>query len=363
MRAFRRLDLWLMQDDALARWRHDHSFGQDRRRPGENRTRLVIAITATMMVVEIAAGALFGSMALLADGLHMASHAVALGINAYAYAYARRHAHDASYSFGTGKVNTLGGFTGAVLLAAFALLMASESVQRLVVPVPIAFDQAIGVAVLGLVVNGISMLILGHTHEHGHAAHRHGRHAGEHDHTHADGHDEPGHGRDHADAQGHGRGDGRLAVHALHPAAGHDHNLISAYLHVLADALTSLLAIVALLAAKYLGLTWMDPFMGLVGAALVARWSIGLLRATSGLLLDRSAAPEACAAVREAIERVDGNRVVDLHLWCIGLDLYSAALTVVTPAPRSPEHYKALLPERLNIVHATIEVHAHGEGR
>ena len=138
-----------MQEDALARWRHDHSFGQDRRRPGERKTQLVIVITATMMVVEIAAGVMFGSMALLADGLHMASHAVALSINAYAYAYARRHAHDSSYSFGTGKVNTLGGFTGAVLLAAFALLMASESVQRLVVPVPIAFDQAILVAVSG----------------------------------------------------------------------------------------------------------------------------------------------------------------------------------------------------------------------
>jgi cation diffusion facilitator family transporter len=349
-----------MQEDALARWRHDHTFGQDLRRPGENRTRLVIAITATMMVVEIVAGVLFGSMALLADGLHMASHAVALGINAYAYAYARRHAHDASFSFGTGKVNTLGGFTGAVLLAAFALLMVSESVQRLVVPVPIAFDQAIGVAVLGLIVNGVSMLILGHTHEHGHE-HTHEGHGHEHhDHDHARHHE---HEHDHDHDHDHEHGDGRLAKEALHPGAGHDHNLISAYLHVLADALTSLLAIVALLAAKYFGLTWMDPFMGLVGAVLVARWSLGLLKATSGVLLDRSAAPEARAAVREAIERVDGNRVVDLHLWCIGLDLYAAALTVVTSTPRPPEHYKELLPKRLNIVHATVEVHAVGEGR
>jgi cation diffusion facilitator family transporter len=287
-----------------------------------------------MMVVEIAAGVLFGSMALLADGLHMASHAVALGINAYAYAYARRHARDTTYSFGTGKVNTLGGFTGAVLLAAFALLMASESVQRLVLPVPIAFDQAIWVAVLGLVVNGISMLILGHHHGDGpHDAHEH----------HEDDDDDHGHG------------------HAGAPhAAEHDHNLVSAYLHVLADALTSLLAIGALLAAKYLGFTWMDPVMGLVGAVLVARWSSGLLKATSAVLLDRSAAPEACAAVRQSLERVDGNRVVDLHLWCIGLNLYSVALTIVTPAPRPPEHYKALLPPELNIVHATIEVHAAG---
>jgi cation diffusion facilitator family transporter len=318
-----------MQDDALARWRHEHSFGQDRRRPGESRTQLVIVITATMMVIEIAAGVLFGSMALLADGLHMASHAVALGINAYAYAYARRHARDASYSFGTGKVNTLGGFTGAVLLAAFALLMVTESVQRLVSPIPIAFNQAIVVALLGLVVNGLSMLILGHhEHEHGHDDDEH-----EHEHRHE------------------------------HARGGHDHNLDSAYLHVLADALTSLLAIVALLAAKYFGLAWMDPFMGLVGAVLVARWSLGLLKTTTAVLLDRSATEEARRAVKEAIERVDGNRVVDLHLWCIGLNLYSAVLTVVTARPRSPEHYKGLLPTDLHIVHVTVEVHATPEGR
>jgi cation diffusion facilitator family transporter len=323
-----------MQDGALARWRHEHSFGQDRRRPGESRTQLVIAITATMMVVEIAAGVLFGSMALLADGLHMASHAVALGINAYAYAYARRHAHDASYSFGTGKVNTLGGFTGAVLLAAFALLMASESVQRLVMPVPIAFNQAIWVAVLGLAVNGVSMLILGHRHhEHGHDDDD-----GDHDHD------------DHDHDQEHAR-------------RGHDHNLASAYLHVLADALTSLLAIGALLAAKYFGLTWMDPVMGLVGAGLVARWSVGLLKTTTAVLLDRSAPEEARRAVKDAIECADGNRVVDLHLWCIGLNLYAVVLTVVTPQPRAPEHYKALLPPDLHIVHATVEVYAAGEAR
>ncbi|HXS79486.1 MAG TPA: CDF family Co(II)/Ni(II) efflux transporter DmeF [Gammaproteobacteria bacterium] len=324
-----------MQDDGLTRWRHEHSFGQDRRRPGESRTQVVIAITATMMVIEIAAGALFGSMALLADGLHMASHAVALGINAYAYAYARRHARDAAYSFGTGKVNTLGGFTGAVLLAAFALLMAAESVQRLVSPIRIAFDQAIWVAVLGLIVNGASMLILG---RHAHDDDDHGHSHDDHDHDHDNDHDH------------------------VHGAASHDHNLVSAYLHVLADALTSLLAIVALLAAKYFGLAWMDPMMGIVGAVLVARWSFGLLKTTSAVLLDRSAPEELRAALEGAIERVDGNRVVDLHLWCIGPNLYAAVLTVVTPRPRPPEHYKALIPSRLNIVHATVEVHA-GEPR
>jgi len=322
-----------MQDDGLTRWCHEHSFGQDRRRPGESRTQVVIAITATMMVVEIAAGIVFGSMALLADGLHMASHAVALGINAYAYAYARRHARDAAYSFGTGKVNTLGGFTGAVLLAAFALLMASESVQRLVSPVRIAFDQAIWVAVLGLIVNGASMLILGrHAHDDDDHGHSHDDH--DHDHDHDNDHDH------------------------VHGAASHDHNLVSAYLHVLADALTSLLAIVALLAAKYFGLAWMDPTMGIVGAVLVARWSFALLKTTSAVLLDRSAPEEVRAALERAIERVDGNRVADLHLWCIGPNLYAAVLTVVTPRPRPPDHYKALIPPRLNVVHVTVEVHA-----
>jgi len=322
-----------MRKNEPARWQHDHSFGQDQRRPGERKTVVVIVITATMMFVEIAAGIVFGSMALLADGLHMASHAVALGINAYAYVYARRHAHDASFSFGTGKVNTLGGFTGAVLLAGFALLMASESIQRLVVPVAIAFDRAILVAVVGLLVNGLSMLILKHRHDDG-SDHHHDDHDHDHDHDHGGSHEQGG---------------------------GHDHNLVSAYLHVLADALTSVLAIVALLAAKYFGLVFMDPLMGIVGAILVARWSLGLLRATSAVLLDRSASPEVCAEVRERIEAVDGNRVVDLHIWCIGLNLYSMLLTVVASEPRPPEHYKALLPADLNIVHATVEVHRSGE--
>ncbi len=320
-----------MQHDSLAPWRHDHAFGQDARRPGERRTQLVIAITATMMVVEIVAGVLFGSMALLADGLHMASHAAALTINAFAYVYARRHARDEAYSFGTGKVNTLGGFTGAVLLAGFALVMAVESVQRLVVPLPIAFDQAIFVAVVGLVVNGVSMLILGHDHDHDHD------HADHHDHDHDDDHDHE---------------------HHAHEGGAHDHNLVSAYLHVLADALTSVLAIAALLAAKYFGYTWMDPLMGIVGAALVARWSIGLLRATSAVLLDRSASQPVREEIRASLEAVDGNRVADLHVWCIGLNLYSVVAVVVARAPESPQHYKSLLPTDLGIVHSTVEVHA-----
>jgi cation diffusion facilitator family transporter len=297
------------------RWRHDHAFGQDRRRPGESRTLIVIAITATMMIVEIAAGVLFGSMALLADGLHMASHTAALGINALAYVYARRHAHDDAFSFGTGKINTLGGFTGAVLLAGFALLMVFESVQRLVAPVRIDFDHAILVAVLGLVVNGASMLVLGR-----------------HDHDHDDDPDHDDH--------------------------DHDHNLASAYLHVLADALTSVLAIVALLAAKYFGLAWMDPAMGLVGAALVARWSWGLLRATAAVLLDRSAPAAVRDEIRASLERGGAVRVVDLHVWCIGLALYAAEVSVVAERPEPPEEYKRRLPANLGLVHVAVEVHS-----
>jgi cation diffusion facilitator family transporter len=309
------------QEGDSGRWRHDHVFGQDRRRPGETRTLIVIVITATMMVVEVAAGAAFGSMALLADGLHMASHAAALGINAFAYVYARRHAHDDSFSFGTGKINTLGGFTGAVLLAGFALLMVSESLQRLVSPVSIDFDRAILVAVLGLVVNGASMLILGRDH------HDH------HDHDHDD-HDD-----DHAE-EGH-----------------HDHNLASAYLHVLADALTSVLAIAALLAAKLFGLTFMDPVMGIVGAALVARWSWGLLRATAAVLLDRAAPPAVLAAIRESLEGIKGTSVVDLHVWRIAPDQFSAQIAIVAVHPQPPEHYKALLPPGLGLVHVAVEIH------
>jgi cation diffusion facilitator family transporter len=323
-----------MQHDLPAPWRHDHSFGQDFKRPGERKTQLVIGITAAMMVVEIVAGVLFGSMALLADGLHMASHAAALTINAFAYVYARRHARDAAFSFGTGKINTLGGFTGAVLLAGFALVMAAESVQRLAVPLPIAFDQAIFVAVVGLIVNGVSMLILGHDHAHD---------------------DDPGHLHDHDHDHDHD--------HGGHEGRAHDHNLVSAYLHVLADALTSVLAIAALLAAKYFGYTWMDPLMGIVGAVLVARWSVGLLRETSAVLLDRSASAPVRDEIRASLEAVDGNRVADLHVWCIGLNLYAAVIGVVTPVPRPPQHYKSLLPSDLGIVHATVEVHAADSAR
>jgi cation diffusion facilitator family transporter len=310
-----------MHTDSLDHWTHEHTFGQDQARRGEGRTLIVTVLTAATMVVEIIAGMTFGSMALLADGLHMASHATALGIAVFAYAYTRRFAADPRYSFGTGKVNALAGFTSAVLLALFAAGMVVESVERVIDPVAIAFNQAIFVAVVGLLVNGLSVLILAVPHDH------HRRH---HDHEH-----------DH---------------HHHHHHGGSDHNLHGAYLHVLADSLTSVLAIAALLMGKYFGAVWMDPAMGIVGAVMVARWSWGLLRNTSHVLLDKQA-PEAIRnAVREAIEVRDGDRVADLHVWSIGPDIYAAEIALVSYDPQQPDHYKELIPEKLGIVHMTVEV-------
>jgi len=294
---------------------HSHAFGQDIKRPGERRTIIVIAITGMMMMVEIATGIIFGSMALLADGLHMASHTVALGINLFAYVYARRHAHDEHFSLGTGKVNALGGFTGAVLLAIFALVMAGESIERIINPVDIAFNQAILVAVAGLIVNGASVKILG--------LHRHHEEfeLSEHSHDH-----------------------------------DHDHNLRAAYLHVLADALTSILAIVALILAKYADLIWMDPLMGIAGAILVSSWAFSLLRTTSHLLLDRQGPDILCQQIQEAIESDGDSSVTDLHLWSVGPSIYSAIISVNTNTPKSPEEYKKRLPGHSELVHVTIEV-------
>ncbi|MGI8738261.1 MAG: CDF family Co(II)/Ni(II) efflux transporter DmeF [Gammaproteobacteria bacterium] len=308
-----------MHREHLSDWQHAHSFGQDQLRPGERRTWIVIGLTTAMMVWEIIAGTVYGSMALLADGLHMGSHATALGITAFAYFYARRHAHDRRFSFGTGKVNALGGFTGAVLLAGFALMMAAQSIDRLFNPVAIAFNSAILVAIIGLMVNSVCALIL--------KDHDHDRHG----HVHAHQHDHVSHGHS-------------------------DHNLRSAYLHVLADALTSLLAIFALLAAKYFGLYWMDPMMGMVGAALVTRWSWGLLRDTSGVLLDRQAPDTLCQSIRDRIEADRDTRISDLHVWSIGPSLYAAAIVIVAHHPKSPQHYKSMVAATPSLVHVTIEV-------
>jgi cation diffusion facilitator family transporter len=270
----------------LGPWSHAHTFETDRVARGERRTRWVVAITVSMMIAEIAAGTVFGSMALLADGWHMGTHAAALGVAAFAYAYARRHAADPRYSFGTGKVGALGGFASAVGLAVAALLVLVESATRLARPVVIRFDEAIAVAVLGLAVNLVcAWLLRDRDHGHEHREEEQGHSHGDHDHAH-----------------GHHR----------------DHNLRAAYLHVLADALTSVFAIAALVTGKVLGWTWMDPAMGIVGALVIARWSAGLLKDTSAVLLDAEVTTARRDAIRSAIEAGRDDRVSDLHVWRVG---------------------------------------------
>lgn len=326
-----------MHTHSIEPWEHRHVFDQDRRHGGERRVLIVACLTAAMMAVEIAGGVAFGSMALLADGLHMGSHFAALGIAYAAYVYARRHADDSRFSFGTGKVNALAGYSSAVLLLVFALIMAGESMIRLFDPVPIAFGDALLVAVLGLVVNGVSALMLGQadatswTSAH-HDDHGHGPVRGDHNH-------------------GHGRHD-----HHHHGHHHHDHNLRGAYLHVLADALTSILAILALLGGKYLGWMWLDATIGIVGAGLVLFWAAGLARGSGSVLLDREGPNAVVDQVRAAIERGD-TRVADLHVWSLGTAGYAAALSVVSDAPLPVDEYKRCIPASARIVHATIEVH------
>jgi cation diffusion facilitator family transporter len=325
-----------MHTDSIDQWQHSHVFGQDEVRSGEKRTLIVVAITGAMMIVEVLVGIFFGSMALLADGIHMGSHMVGLLITLIAYIYARKYAHDKSFSFGTGKVNSLAGYTSAILLVLFALLMGWESVKRFFNPVEIQFNVAIAVAFIGLVVNGASMLILG---EKGHS------------HDHGEGHDHDHHDHDHAEHDHHDHGD-----HANH-GLDSDHNLKAAYLHVLTDALTSVFAIFALLAAKYFGWIWADPLMGVVGAILVARWSFGLIRSASAVLLDRQPSTAVRERVAGIIESYKDTRVADLHLWSIGPGIYSADVAVVTKYPASPDKYKTLIPMDTGVVHATVEVH------
>jgi cation diffusion facilitator family transporter len=290
----------------LYKWQHRHCF-EPPDAQSERNTMRVILLTFSMMAIEVAAGLLFGSMALLADGWHMGTHAGALGITAFAYRFARRNADNPDYSFGTGKVGVLGGFTSAVVLLMIALFMGFESVQRILSPVPIQFNAAIGVAVLGLLVNVASAFIL---------------QGGEHDHQ-----------DDH-----------------------HDHNLRAAYLHVIADAMTSVLAIIALTTGKYFGWTWMDPIMGIVGSLVIAKWSYGLLRDTSSILLDRVADKETVAAIKSAIEADADNRVADIHVWIVGSHQMSAIISIVTHFPQEPQYYKKLLSGFQNLAHLTVEI-------
>lgn len=300
---------------------HEHVFLGDDHARNERRTWLVIAITASMMVIEIAAGTVYGSMALVADGWHMSTHAAAMLIAALAYRYARRNARNPRFTFGTGKFGDLAGFASAVVLALIALLIGWESLLRIYSPVAIDFPRAIGVAVIGLAVNLVCAWLL--RDDHGH--HHHG-----HDHHHAHHH----HAHEH----------------------GGDNNLRAAYLHVLADALTSVLAITALLFGSLYGWLWLDPLMGLVGSLVIARWSWGLIRDAGGILLDYVPTDEDLPQeIRQAIE-TDADRITDLHVWQLGPGHHGAILSIRSAAPRELSVYRAKLAAIHDLSHVTIEV-------
>lgn len=290
----------------------DHDYLGDAHDRNARRTWWVVALTSVMMVGEIVVGHISGSMALTADGFHMATHAGALGIAAIAYSYARRHVNNPRYSFGTGKVGDLAGFASALVLGIVSLGIAVESLTRLVNPVPVDFGQATIVAIIGLVVNLVSAVMLGHGHTHDH--------------------DDDDHGHDHAHH--------------------HDHNLRAAYIHVIADALTSVLAIVALVAGRYAGWVWLDPLVGILGAIVIARWAWGLMRDTSAILLD-AADPVLDAKVRAAVE-ASGGRIADLHVWRVGPNAH-AAIVSLGACDGDPAAIRAALADLPQLAHITIE--------
>jgi cation diffusion facilitator family transporter len=294
-----------MHAESMDQWTHQHVFlGRDHAR-NERRTRVVIGLCAAMMVTEIAGGILFRSMALVADGLHMSTHAAALLIAALAYGFARRRAHDPRFTFGTGKLGDLAGFTSAIVLAMIALLIGWESVGRLIHPVSIAFAEAIPIAALGLVVNLVSAWLL------------------------MDGHDDD---HDHRDL-----------------------NLRAAYVHVLADAAVSILAVIGLATASAFGWLWMDATMGIIGALVIANWSWGLIRAAGAVLLDIQPDAGIIAQIRRALE-LGSDRIADLHLWRIGPGHNAVVATIVTHEPQSPNAYKERLAAIPGLSHVTIEV-------
>lgn len=312
-----------MSFNPLDKFRHEHVYLGAQHERNERRTWAVIALTTAMMALEVAGGVIFGSMALLADGVHMSTHAGAMLIAAVAYGYARKHARDERFSFGTGKVGDLAAFASAIVLGAVAVLVAYESVERLLKPAPIAYDEALGLAVVGLLVNLASAWLLKDDHRHHGYEHTH-----DHDHHH----------------------------HDYHHHHHHDLNLRAAYVHVLADAAVSVLAIVGLLAGRELGWSWMDPLMGLVGFAVIANWSIVLLRAAGAVLLDMRADGELDERIRRRLE-LQGDHVTDLHVWRLGPGHYAAVVSMVSTKPLSPAAYKAMLESLPGLSHVTVEVH------
>ncbi len=318
--------------------RHEHAFDSGNR-AGERRTWLVVGITAVTMVAEIVAGIFTGSMALLADGWHMATHGVALSIAGFSYLLARRLAGDERFAFGTWKIEVLGAFTSALLLAVVAGAMVWESVHRFLQPEPVNFAVALWVAVVGLAVNVVSALVLGGAgHGHGHGAHAHDAH-----HDHGPGHD-------------HG-------AHAQAATVQHeDLNLRSAYVHVVTDAFTSVLAIMALAAGLWLGWGWMDPAMGIVGSVVIAWWARGLIVDSARVLLDREMDSPLVPQVRAAIQSDGDAEIADLHLWRVGRDKYAAVMTVVADKPLTPADYRARLSTITALAHVSVEVNRCPQG-
>ncbi|MBP2160346.1 MULTISPECIES: CDF family Co(II)/Ni(II) efflux transporter DmeF [Asticcacaulis] len=297
---------------------HDHVFLGRAHDANRRKTLWVVALTAVMMVGEIIAGYLTGSMALLADGFHMATHAGALGVTAAAYAFARKHAHDRAFSFGTGKVGDLAGFASALVLGMIALGIAWESLWRLFEPANVAFTEAIWVAVLGLIVNVASVFLLsGGGHHHGHDHHGHDHH----DHGHGHGH-------------------------------GNDNNMKSAYMHVLADAFTSVLAIAALLAGRYIGWVWLDPVMGVVGGVVIGRWSWSLMKATAAVLLDKTD-DHVAEEIQALVEASGDTKIIDLHVWRIGPEAHAAIVSVAGTADNAA--IRARLKPVHELAHLTVE--------
>lgn len=317
---------------------HEHVFLGHNHERNERRTWLVIALTTVMMIVEIAAGTIYGSMALVADGWHMSTHAAAMLIAALAYLFARKNARNPRFTFGTGKVGDLAAFGSAIVLALVALLIGWESAVRLANPVPISFQQAIFVAVIGLIVNLVSAWLLHDDPNHHH--HGHGGHMQDHDHDHY-------HDHNHAHSHHH---------HAK------DQNLRAAYLHVLADALTSVLAIVALIAGSLYGWIWLDPLMGIVGALVIAKWSWGLMRDTGATMLDYRGPDDPFQKRIRQVVAAEGDHIADLHVWQLGPGHHAAIVSVVTEGSRDTAIYRARLIKAAGLSHVTVEVNSHTAG-
>ena len=328
-----------MHTHSIEPWQHPHVFLGTKHDRRERRTWFVVALTAAMMVAEITGGTLFGSMAVVADGWHMSTHADALTIAALAYRFARRHARDTRFSFGTGKVGELAAFCSAVILAMIAVAIGYEAVTRLFAPVAIDFAQATWLAVVGLGVNlGSAWLLFDKDHHHAYRAPADDHHD-DHDH------------HDHAHEHGHEHAHGHHQHHA------HDSNIRAAYVHVLADAMTSVLAIVGLLAGRFYGWVFMDPLMALIGVGVILSWSFGLIRMSGTVLLDMVPDRHLAGHIRKRLE-IDGDRVSDLHLWRLGPGHSGLIAAVVSDRPQAPSAYKQRLDGIAGLSHVTVEVHA-----